>query len=156
MLQYIILQKSEKGNPMKKESSQDIYFYIIGWCGIALVLVYLFVKNVFHVDIIDYTLPCTLYTWTGFYCPGCGGTRSVFALLRGDILRSVYLHPFVPYAAIVGGWFMISQTIERISRGRIKIALHFRMIYVWIALAIIFINVIYKNALLLLTGIPPV
>lgn len=135
---------------MKKESAQDIYFYIIGWCGIALILIYLIVKNVFGFDIIDYSLPCTLYTWTGFYCPGCGGTRAVIALAKGQILESFYLHPFVPYAAIVGGWFMLSQTIERLSKGRIKIALHFRMIYVWIALALIAINVIYKNVMLLL------
>ncbi len=140
---------------MKKESSQDIYFYIIGWCGIALILAYLFAKYMLGFDILDYTLPCTLYTWTGFYCPGCGGTRAVFALAEGDILQSLYLHPFVPYVAIVGGWFMISQTIERFSRGKIKIALHFRMIYVWIALALIFVNMLYKNAALFFTGIPP-
>lgn len=140
---------------MKKESSQDIYFYIIGWCGIALVLAYLFIKKVFGFDFIDYTLPCTLYTWTGLYCPGCGGTRAVFALAKGHFFESFYLHPFVPYAAVVGGWFMLSQTIERISKGKVKIALHFRMIYVWIALAFILLNLIYKNAVLFLTGIPP-
>jgi len=141
---------------MKKESSQDICFYIIGWCAIAIVAAYCLLKYIFDFDIIDYMLPCTLYTWTGFYCPGCGGTRAVFALMKGQLLESFYLHPFVPYIAIVGGWFMISQTIERLSRGKIKIALHFRMVYVWIALALIFINVIYKNVVLLLTGVPPI
>lgn len=135
---------------MKKESSQDINFYIIGWCGIALVVAYLFVKKAFGFDLMDYMLPCTLYTWTGFYCPGCGGTRAVLALVKGDILQSFYWNPFVPYVAIVGGWFMISQTIERISRGKIKIALHFRMIYVWIGLVLILINLVLKNVMLLL------
>ena len=140
---------------MKKESSQDIYFYIIGWCGIALVLLYLIAQKVFQFNIFAYVRGCTLNQWTGFYCPGCGGTRAVFALLRGDIFKSAYLHPFVPYAAVVGGWFMISQTIERFSRGRIQIALHFRMIYVWIALVLILTNCIWKNVVLLITGIPP-
>ena len=76
--------------------------------------------------------------------------------MKGQLLESFYLHPFVPYIAIVGGWFMISQTIERLSRGKIKIALNFRMVYVWIALALIFINVIYKNIVLLLTRVPPI
>lgn len=140
---------------MKKESSQDIYFYIIGWCGIALILLYIILRNVFHFDIIDYANGCTLNKWTGLYCPGCGGTRAVFALARGNLLKSLYLHPFVPYTAVVGGWFMMTQTIERLSRGKLKIALHFRMIYVWIALALILLNVIWKNAVLLATGIPP-
>jgi len=133
---------------MKKDSSQDTCFYIIGWCGIALAAIYFILKHIFEIDIINYTLPCTLYTWTGLYCPGCGGTRSLSALLQGRILDSFYLHPFVPYTVFVGGWFMISQTIERLSKGKIKIALHFRMIYMWLALAIILINCIWKNFVL--------
>ena len=50
---------------------------------------------------------------------------------------------------------MTSQTIERLSRGKIKIALHFRMIYVWIALALIVMNVVWKNGVLLITGNMP-
>lgn len=139
---------------MKKESSQDTSLYIIGWCCIVAACVYLFAKVVVRFDIFDYARGCTLHTWTGLYCLGCGGTRAVFALLRGEFLHSLYLHPFVPYAAVVGGWFMISQTIERLSHGKIKIALHFRMVYVWIAIAIILINCIWKNAVLLVTGVP--
>ncbi len=135
---------------MKKDSSQDTCFYIIGWCGIAIMVTYLVLKNLLGFDVLDYMLPCTLYTWTGFYCPGCGGTRAVFALSKGQILRSFYLHPFVPYGAIVGGWFMISQTVERLTKGKIKVALHFRMIYAWIALALILINFLWKNVMILL------
>jgi len=29
----------------------------------------------------------------GLYCPGCGGTRSVIALLHGDLMQSIYLNP---------------------------------------------------------------
>lgn len=141
---------------MKKDSSQDICFYIIGWCGIALAAIYFILKTVFKIDSINHTFPCTLYTWTGFYCPGCGGTRSLSALLQGRILESIYLHPFVPYTVFVGGWFMISQTMERLSKGKIKIALHFRMIYMWLAIAIIFINCIWKNLVLLTTNISPI
>ena len=139
---------------MKKDSSQDLSFYIIGWCCIAFVVIYYVLKHICNVDIINYTLPCTLYTWTGFYCPGCGGTRSIAALLQGDILESFHLHPFVPYTVFVGGWFMISQTIERISKGKIKVALHFRMIYMWIAVALILTNFLWKNYVLLKTNVP--
>ena len=42
--------------------------------------------------------PCPLYTWTGLYCPGCGGTRSLHALLHGDLAQSLQQNPFVVVA----------------------------------------------------------
>ena len=32
---------------------------------------------------------CLFYKYTGFWCPACGNTRSVTALMRGDILTSL-------------------------------------------------------------------
>lgn len=44
--------------------------------------------------------PCLFHFITGLYCPGCGGTRAVRALLHGEILKSFCYHPFVLYAVI--------------------------------------------------------
>ena len=85
----------------------------------------------------------------GGYCPGCGGTRAIAFLLHGDFLHSLIYHPVVPYAFVLCTWFMISQTIERLSKGRLRIGMHFREVFLWIALAIIIINFIVKNAALL-------
>ena len=43
--------------------------------------------------------PCLFHLATGYYCPGCGGTRAITALLHGQILNSVLYHPVVLYAA---------------------------------------------------------
>ena len=67
--------------------------------------------------------------------------------------KVVVLHPFVPYTAVFGGWFMLSQTLQRISRGRLHIGMHFRPLYMWLALAIIVVNCIVKNMLILFCGI---
>ena len=32
--------------------------------------------------------PCLFHMMTGAYCPGCGGTRAVKSLLKGEILLS--------------------------------------------------------------------
>jgi hypothetical protein len=40
---------------------------------------------------------------------------------------------------------MISQTIERVSGSRIRIALRFRDVYIWIALLLIVVNCLVKN-----------
>jgi hypothetical protein len=40
-------------------------------------------------------LPCPAYVLTGSYCPGCGGLRSLHALLHGDVTTSLERHPLV-------------------------------------------------------------
>ncbi len=137
---------------MKADKTMNPYFYLTGWILIGLAAGYALLESVFHLHLIERVPPCAFHVVTGLYCPGCGGTRAVFALLRGKILRSVYFHPVVLYTAAVGGWFMISQTIERLSRGKLKIGLNFRTVYLWIALILIVANFVIKNAVLLAAG----
>ena len=42
---------------------------------------------------------CSFITIFKTYCPGCGGTRAVRALLHFDIIGSFKYHPIVPIAA---------------------------------------------------------
>ena len=32
---------------------------------------------------------CPIHAVTGWYCPGCGGTRAIWALLRGDVVGAL-------------------------------------------------------------------
>jgi len=42
------------------------------------------------------TLPsCYLYELTGIYCPGCGCTRAVYALIHGNVILSLKQNPLV-------------------------------------------------------------
>lgn len=133
---------------MKINEKMDRGFYVAGWCLImAAAAMWVFVK-ISGSRLFSVGMPCTLHLITGYYCPGCGGTRAVAALLHGKFLLALFYHPFVPYAAVLGGWFMISQTIERISQKRIKIGMHFRECFLWIALGIILINMLIKNLVL--------
>lgn len=136
----------------KTSPEQDKCFYIIGWVCIGIAaLVYAAVKlGLFQK--LGGLPPCMLHRLTGYYCPGCGGTRAVKALFQGKILLSIYYHPIVVYTAAVGGWFMVSQTIERLSHGKWHIGFHYRDIYLWIALAIVVLNCLVKNLTLAFTG----
>ena len=137
---------------MKKDPSQDYNFYIIGWGAILFTLGTVVLNVLFDMKLTQILPACVLHKYTGLYCLGCGGTRAAAALMRGDIVQSLYYHPIVIYMAIVGGWFMISQTIERLSKGKIAIAMHFRLIYIWIGVGLAIINCIWKNSVLLITG----
>jgi hypothetical protein len=139
---------------MKADKELDPYFYRIGWIFLAIGALYAFIHFGFRIDLIQKLPRCAFHAATGYYCPGCGGSRAVAALFQGRLLRSLYYHPFVLYSAVIGGWFMVSQRIERLSRGRWQIGMHYRNIYLWIALALILLNCIIKNAVLAFTGIP--
>lgn len=128
-------------------------FYIAGWCVIAFIPILWGIETVTGIRFLRMLPPCMLHAMTGYYCPGCGGTRAVTALFHGDLLRSAWCHPFVPYAALTGVWFMVSQTIERLTRGRVKIGLRYREVYIWIALGLILVNFAVKNAAILLWGV---
>ena len=42
-------------------------------------------------------MPCLFQEWTGLYCPGCGNTRALALLLRGDVAGSLAKNAlFVP------------------------------------------------------------
>lgn len=138
---------------MKPEPQMNRYFYIAGWILMALFAMGAAVIHIKGKTILNYVPPCMFHRVTGYYCPGCGGTRAVFTFFRGDIVRAFKFHPFVPYIFIIGGWFMLSQTIQRLSGDRIKIGMNFRIVYLWIALGIIALNWIIKNMFILVCGI---
>jgi hypothetical protein len=138
---------------MKEEKELDTYFYIAGWIFATVLLVCSVLAGALHLPLQKAAAPCLFHSATGYYCPGCGGTRAVYALLGGHPLLSFRYHPVVLYAAAVGGYFMLSQTVERLSRHRVKVALHFRAVYLWAALFLILLNTAVKNAALLFLGI---
>lgn len=131
----------------------DFYFYVAGWiligAGIAAIIIYRkgWIPSFLHFQ------PCLLHAATGYYCFGCGGTRAAQALLDGKLLLSFFYHPFVPYAGIIGGWFMASRTIQYLSGNRWKIGMHFRPVWIVLALVLVVGNFLVKNGILLFTGI---
>ena len=139
---------------MKKETELDVYFYITGWICIGVMLLIAGMVCIFGEKVLDLIPNCFFHAFTGYYCPGCGGTRATFALLHGDILKSLFYHPFVGYVATVGGWFMLSQTVEYLSKGKLSVALHFRQVYMWIGIFLIVLNCLVKNVVKFLWGIP--
>jgi hypothetical protein len=50
--------------------------------------------------------PCWLHALTGLHCPGCGATRCLAALTRGDVLQAAAYNPLLllclPYLLLWG------------------------------------------------------
>ena len=83
----------------------------------------------------------------GIYCPGCGGTRAVRALMQGRLLESLWYHPLVPYTAVVFGAFMVSQAFARLTGYRYTKGIKFHAWYLYGALIITAVNWSGKNLL---------
>lgn len=134
---------------MRQREKEETALFYTGWALVAITCVLGILYRLFPIPLSKLMLPCLVQRMLGIYCPGCGGTRAVTALLRGDFLASFICHPLVLYTAAAGGWFLLSQTIERISRHHLNIGMKYRDGYVWAALVIVVINFIVKNLLLI-------
>lgn len=42
--------------------------------------------------------PCPFHALTRLYCPGCGSTRALHALLRGDVAQAMAMNPMLVVA----------------------------------------------------------
>ncbi len=98
------------------------------------------------------SLPCLFRLFTGLYCPGCGGTRAVLALLSGNIRKSFFYHPFVPYmaaaAAVEGVLWLAGRIFGKPVKGFEK---RYRLWTVG-ALLVVLANWIFKNYMLIVKG----
>ena len=56
---------------------------------------------------------CPMVIMTGFPCPGCGLTRAMFMVLRGDFAGAWKMHPFIYGVIILVGWFCVRRYIQR-------------------------------------------
>lgn len=122
-------------------------FYILSLAAILLSAAVCLVCYFLGVSPTDFIRPCIFNQLTGYYCPGCGGTRAVISLLHLNIIQSFIYHPFVPYVAIIAAIFIVSYTVSLISKGKIGY-FKLRPIYFYVSIALILINFVVKNVLI--------
>ena len=91
---------------------------------------------------------CWIHRTGGIYCPGCGGTRAVFALIHGRIFLSAWYHPAVLYAVVLYLVFMLRGAVTLCTKGRLPF-MRWRLGYVYGGIAVILIQFLVKNVLLL-------
>lgn len=129
----------------KKRTIEDVC-YTAGLCvpGV-LFLAFFLVRILPHPLRRMLFAPCLFHAVTGIYCPGCGGTRAVFALLEGKILLSALYHPLVFYAIACYLFFMISHTVSHLFLRRSGKGMRIRAGYLYAALAIAIINTAVKD-----------
>lgn len=88
-------------------------FYKLGKILFVIIAVFVIAMWITDFGIVSWLPECEFLALTGLYCPGCGGTRAVKSLLRGDLIRSFLYHPFVLYCAVGYTVFMVYEFCKK-------------------------------------------
>ena len=90
---------------------------------------------------------CWIYEELHLYCPGCGCTRALIALVQGDILRSLHYNAGLLYFALFVTLYVLTQTVQRLSGGRIRCAVPFHPAWLYVGFGILTANALVWNIL---------
>lgn len=85
---------------MKKEIKKNLIIFSV----MNLALISFAVLYTVYFEITKDTpheIVCVFKDKFGFYCPGCGGSRSLSAFLHFDLLTSFVYYPAIPVSALV-------------------------------------------------------
>jgi len=86
-------------------------------------------------------VPCSIKKWTSLECPGCGGQRAVYAILKGGFREAFFYNQLIYFYLIVIGYlyvFFVEKYIVRDQKFENKIILSNKFAYLFLAVIIIF------------------
>ena len=96
---------------------------------------------------------CWIWEHWHVYCPGCGGTRALMALARGQLGQALRYHPPVVVTLFLAAAYLLTQTVWRL-RGRRGWTLHYRPWWPALLVGLFLVNCLVRNVLWLGFGIP--
>ena len=136
---------------MEKSPMTDREAYPAGWITLAaLLLLYLVWRFALGMPTVS---RCWVWEHWHIYCPGCGGTRALMALARGQVGAALWYHlPLVVTLALAAA-YLISQTVWRL-RGRRGWALHYDGRWPASLVGLFLVGCVIRNVLWLGLDIP--
>lgn len=93
---------------------------------------------------------CMFHAITGWYCPGCGGTRALYFFLTGHWIKSFVYHPLVLYTFVGLCYIAIRYSFVVLQRKNYDNHATYRPspMLLWGALILVALNFVVKNILL--------
>ncbi|MCM1157363.1 MAG: DUF2752 domain-containing protein [Bacteroidales bacterium] len=104
----------EKGNINYSILKRD--FLIVNITSGLAVLIMFILMLLQRYGVLPY-VPCGIHAVLHMYCPGCGGTRAVFALLHGQLLQSLYYNPAVVLGAVLVIYYETGVLVTLIKKN---------------------------------------
>ncbi len=126
---------------MKKKTAKRIFWLLVmNFSILAASLVY---NSLFEKGLVG---SCVFLETFSLYCPGCGGSRSLNALLNFNILKSFIYYPAIPVTAALI-LYCDAAVLYSILKERYKIREIKYQLFLIIP-AVIILNFIIRNVIL--------
>lgn len=126
------------------------------WVNIGCLLLFIALMVWKYSPISDYmNTDCGFAGLLHLYCPGCGGTRAVYAMLRLDIVKSFLHHPLIPFIVLIMLEYYVGAIITLIKNNG-KRYYYMRVWFCYVALGIIVLNFVLRNMLMVFWQIDPI
>ncbi len=125
------------------KNQRKIFLWVNVGVIAALLLFPLYLKIIPYIPTMS---KCDMVEALHIYCPGCGATRALKALLRFDIISSFKLNPIVPVSAALFVIYDIAMAVSLIIGKERK--LFIKTIYLIILFSAWMIYAVVRNILL--------
>lgn len=86
---------------------------------------------------------CPVLAFTGFRCPGCGGTRAAFSLVHGDLASAIRMNPLVVvmYPVLLG----LGASVLAGYEGRPRLGRALSVVALWLFFAGLAYSAVVRN-----------
>ena len=121
------------------EIAKKAVFLAVPLCLILLVVI----VQVIPAD--AFPLKCIFHEATGLYCAGCGGTRAIYALFRGDILTALHSNALVTLLLPVAFYFYAAGFMKTFFKKKILPLPQNAIPLLWTLLIITLLFMIIRN-----------
>lgn len=136
--------------PLLYDVLKKDYLFINGIIGALGLLVFL-AMVLQRADLIP-NMPCILHDVFRIYCPGCGGTRAIFALLKGNVVESFCSNPLIIIGGVLVLYYEIGVAVTLLKRnGKRYYTTSIVPVIIFAVIAIVF--TVVRNYLLIACGI---
>lgn len=89
------------------------------------------------ISYLGFGISCPIHSLTGFFCPGCGSTRAVKALINGDISLAFHNNALL---LLSPAFLPIGLAIEKYSQRRIWLYLFIATVFIVVVAFTVFRN----------------
>jgi type IV secretory pathway TrbD component len=89
--------------------------------------------------------PCPLHAATGIWCPGCGLTRGVHALLHGHLATSMGFNLFAPLVVVGVAYWWIANAIKAFTGRRPPVLIRNSRVTTIVMLSLALVFTIVRN-----------